>query len=75
MSFLVRTAVQAEGGGVYSAANIPVHDAEGEGVGLNRAVRHVASEWMTRSLDEIARLVYRLDDLPFLVGWIRIMQR
>ncbi len=39
-----------------------------QGVGLNRAVRHVASEWMTHSLDEIARLVYRLDDVPFLVG-------
>lgn len=45
-----------------------------QGVGLNPAVRHVASEWMTRSLDEIARLVYRLDEVPFLVGWIRIMQ-
>jgi hypothetical protein len=54
-------------------ARAVVHHAQ-QGVGLNRAVRHVASEWMTRSLDEIARLVYRLDDVPFLVGWIRIMQ-
>lgn len=34
----------------------------------------VTDTWMARSLDEIARLVYRLDALPFLVGWIRIMQ-
>ncbi len=46
----------------------------GAGVGLGRAVRIVTDTWMARSLDEIARLVYRLDALPFLVGWIRIMQ-
>lgn len=45
------------------------------GVGLGRAVRLATEDWMARPLDEIARLVYRLDDLPFLVGWIRIMQR
>lgn len=44
------------------------------GVGLGRAVRLVTEAWMSRSLDEIARRVYLLDKLPFLVGWIRIMQ-
>ncbi len=44
------------------------------GVGLGRAVRMVADAWMARPLDDIARLVYRLDDDPsFLLGWIRIM--
>lgn len=46
----------------------------GSGVGLGRAVRIVTDAWMARSLDEIARLVYRLGELPFLLGWIRIMQ-
>ncbi len=45
------------------------------GVGLGRAVRLATEDWMARPMDEIARLVYRLDDVPFLVGWIRIMQR
>jgi hypothetical protein len=44
------------------------------GVGLGRGVRLVADAWMARPLDEIARLVYRLEEQPFLVGWIRIMQ-
>jgi hypothetical protein len=44
------------------------------GIGLGGAVRLVADDWMARPLDDIARLVYRLDDLPFLVGWIRVMQ-
>jgi hypothetical protein len=44
------------------------------GIGLGRSVRLVTDDWMARPLDEIARLVYRLDELPFLVGWIRVMQ-
>jgi hypothetical protein len=58
--------------GEQFARAVMVHTHAGAGIG--RAVRLVTDDWMARPLDEIARLVYRLDDLPFLVGWIRVMQ-
>ena len=45
-----------------------------KGAGLGAAVNGVAREWMNRPLDEVARLVYRQDQVSFLAGWIRIMK-
>lgn len=43
-------------------------------IGLGRGVRIVAGAWMARPLNDIARLVYRMEAQSFLVGWIKIMQ-